>query len=41
MASGHVACTLCHPRLPLVVTVSLNAMRRHYDETFHGWLLAP
>lgn len=41
MHGGHLFEAHVSPTLELTLTVSPNAVQRRYDESFHGWLLAP
>ena len=41
MHGGHLFETHVSPTMELVLTASPNAVHRHFDETFHGWLLDP
>ena len=41
MHGGHLFETHVSPTMELVLTASPNAVHRHFDQTFHGWLLDP
>jgi predicted DNA-binding protein with PD1-like motif len=41
MHGGHLFETHVSPTMELVLTTSPTPVQRHFDETFHGWLLNP